>query len=124
MRGDDEVEGRKFRLVPQHPVGVLDHAATAGDRGLLHLSRGGERPHDPLFPLDYVKGKAGGKIEFAGKRAGIIEAQHGGVGSVGIEAHRDHDVIVAEPLVEDHPGQIGLVQPLHDHDDGRFCGDC
>ena len=120
--GHDVVKGRVALLAPRLPPVGPDDALASGRRLLLKLASDRIRPHDLLVALDDLDGEPGGEQQLAIDLTRIFDPQHRGRRPDGVVAHGQHDVVVAELLVEDHARDVVLVQALHDDHDGRAHG--
>ena len=117
--GNDVIERRVLRLLPQVPMPALDDTAILWGRELLELARCGILSHDLLVALDHVPRESPRKEQLTLAGAWILPAEECRVGALGVILHRDHDVVITELLLKDHAGHVFFVQALHDHDD---CG--
>ena len=104
--------------LPRLPPAVLDDA-TAARLGRLGILPGGRVwPHGGLVPVDHGLREALGEQELIALGAGVFQPQQRWVGAQRVIAHGQHDVIIAHVAVEDHAGDVELVQALHHHHDG------
>ena len=121
-RRDDIVNRRPALLDPRLPPVRLDDAAAPRGRLLLELPGGGVWAHDLLIALDDGGAEPLREEQLAVLGARVFEAEQRRGRARRIIFHRQHDVIVAELLVEDDAADVALVQALHDDDDGRAVG--
>ena len=98
-------------------IGWKQPAAARG-RALLELPGGAELAHRPLVARHHLAREARQEQELAVLLARVAEADRGNAAPVGLELHRQAEVLVAELALEDMAVEVLLVQPLH-HDDDR-----
>ncbi len=104
---------------PKTPPFPFDDVAAAGHRRLLQLPTGSVGTEAALAVFDDFAWELPWPQEFAVFGPGIpAPARHARAPLV--ELHRQHQVDeIAAVRIEDVPGDIPLVQPLHDDDLGR-----
>ena len=120
--GHDVVKGRVSLLAPRLPPVGPDDALASGRRLLLELASDRIWSHDLLVAVHDLDRKAGGEEQLAIDLTRIFDTKHRGRRPNGIVAHGQHDVVVAELLVEDDARDVVLVQALHNDDDRRAHG--
>ena len=88
-------------MIDEHEAVGREHAAAARGRALLELPGGAELAHRPLVARHHLGREALGEQQLAVLAARIAEADRGDAAAVGLELHRQAEVLVAELALED-----------------------